>query len=206
MDSSRNTLDLTVKTPFATGEEVYNTYGDNIGWAKMLNEWGFMDETGDALGKGIMWDLKEILDPDLEDCEPRRKLWKSLCALDPPDMNPPGSTLICDLEQEEVPRDSLYVSGDGQLSAPLFWASFAAGIRKEQLDSKSRKELVEIAKRSRQSFADVEIDKRSWFDLNEDEKTHIQHLSQLIKKRKDRLWKSGSDLAELFDALEVSYI
>jgi hypothetical protein len=139
-DPQQNTLDLTVKTPFASGQEVYNTYGEGMGWAKQACEWGFIDESieGDgALGKGLKWELADVLSRDDDDFESVKGEWKRLCKEDNPqddvtaqdgETSPRGITeaesdsLFFSPTSGDSPKDCLLLNEDGQLSLPLFWA------------------------------------------------------------------------------------
>lgn len=129
-DPQQNTLDLTVKTPFEPGQEVYNTYGEGMGWAKQACEWGFIDESieGDgALGQGLRWELTDVLERDDENYESRKGEWKRQCkqAVDggeDPQAIEEGASLFSGAGD---PKD-LLLSEDGQLSYPLFWAIVCA--------------------------------------------------------------------------------
>lgn len=139
-DPQQNTLDLTVKTPFESGQEVYNTYGEGMGWAKQACEWGFIDESieGDgALGRGLKWELADVLCRDDDDFESVKGEWKRLCkedsqadnlrAQDEHDFSrtvteAESDSLFFSPSSSDSPKDNLLLNEDGQLSLPLFWA------------------------------------------------------------------------------------
>jgi hypothetical protein len=88
-DPSQDTLDIAVISPFIPGQEVYNSYGDHLGWAKLVAEYGFIDQSDDSdpIGKmGLRFDVKGLLRGDEEDgglegrddFEERKVIWKKV--------------------------------------------------------------------------------------------------------------------------------
>ena len=210
-DPAQNTVDLTVKMPFAPGEEVFNTYGEGISWAKMLSEWGFIDETGEALGRGIAWELKEILqeDDEREDYEARRKLWKALCNR-PAELGYSDETLIFDPDQDDgqpAPKDSLLINSDGQISAPLFWACFTSSLSEDDIEVKGRETLLHagIELRGR-----IEARARGDPDLDLDtgdngsEGAVANTLLRFVGAKLGKMWRAEWDSGRLCDYLDVS--
>lgn len=55
------------------GEEVMNTYGEGIGNSQSLVEWGFIQD--EFHGKGICWDLVEVLGADIDNLH---EVWKDV--------------------------------------------------------------------------------------------------------------------------------
>jgi hypothetical protein len=45
------------------GEEIYNTYGENIGDGRLLVEWGFVE--GEFAGEGLTWEMNEVAPPSV---------------------------------------------------------------------------------------------------------------------------------------------
>ena len=54
-------------------EQVMNTYGEGIGNSQLLVEWGFIQD--DFHGKGICWDLVEVLGSDMESL---KEVWRDV--------------------------------------------------------------------------------------------------------------------------------
>lgn len=139
-DPRQNTLDLTVKTPYEPGQEVYNTYGEGMGWPKQACEWGFIDESieGDGeLGRGLKWELADVLSRDAENYESVKVEWKRQCKQDQSaasvdsgsEQDPPNGlsgmsrdSLFFSPAESDSAKDNLLLNEDGQLSRPLFWA------------------------------------------------------------------------------------
>lgn len=175
-DPAQNTLDLTVKTPFVSGQEVFNTYGEGMGWAKQAVEWGFVDASieGDgALGRGLRWDLGDVLDYDSEDYGRAKKAWKKLCEArhendqqDPQAEIGTDSTGNQDLETDSLffappsnapAKDNLLLNEDGQISYPLFWA-LVCGLHPALKDSSTAPNKVDILARRAQRSVDGRTD------------------------------------------------
>lgn len=215
LNPSQNTVDLTVKTPFVPGEEIFNTYGEGIGWAKMLMEWGFIDDTGDSLGKGIRWDLKEVLREEKEGYEGRRKLWKALCAQDEG-----AATDEAEEQEEEGPffrpeegedvKNSLLINSDGQMAMPLFWACVALAMPGTSVDEKPKSELVDTA-----LLIKTQIEQSWHTPFTKNSKAGMHKIVwvvwgivvALVTMRQDRrLWGKGKSVGELLDMIDVSSI
>ncbi|KAI5453681.1 hypothetical protein NCC49_005501 [Naganishia albida] len=175
-DPAQNTLDLTVKTPFVSGQEVFNTYGEGMGWAKQAVEWGFVDvsiEGDGALGRGLRWDLGDVLDQDSEDYGRAKKAWKKLCEArhendqqDPQAEIGTDSTGNQDLETDSLffappsnapAKDNLLLNEDGQISYPLYWA-LVCGLHPALKDSSTAPNKVDILARRAQRSVDGRTD------------------------------------------------
>lgn len=210
-DPAQNTVDLTVTTPFAPGEEVFNTYGDNIGFSKMLNEWGFVDDTGDAFGRGIGWELKEVLgDEQREDYEQRRKLWKSLCNRDVNRDDEQEDALIFDPDHEEgkySPKDSLLINSAGQVSAPLLWACIATSLSEEEVEGKNREALVNLGLevRTRLEAKSASEGLMKW-DEDPTSRACSEVILELMQNRLARMWHANWAIDKLCDYADVSGI
>ncbi|CAK9787224.1 SET domain-containing protein [Cutaneotrichosporon oleaginosum] len=67
--SDPDTVDMYVEMPAAAGEEVMNTYGDNLTESRLLVEWGFVpseDDAADALAaEAATWEVEELLSPEV---------------------------------------------------------------------------------------------------------------------------------------------
>ncbi len=93
-DHHVDTVDMTVHRSFKAGDEVFNSYGDNHGAAKMLCEYGFIDtsDAADVYGSwGLRFDVSDVLRADEDetdggaprlagrhDAEARRKHWQKV--------------------------------------------------------------------------------------------------------------------------------
>ncbi len=129
-----------------SGEEIFNCYGENMGWAKMLCEWGFIDEESDErLGRGLKFDLKEVLRMGLDERHPdheemaetiylaRKKIWNMAVKKHsrgdfdsgpdyPENIDEFDWTFYPDDEDDQEPKDSLLINSDGKVSD---WLSLA---------------------------------------------------------------------------------
>jgi len=194
--------------PFAPGEEVFNTYGEGISWAKMLSEWGFIDETGEALGRGIAWELKEVLEEDeREDYEARRKIWKALCNR-PPEAGYSDETVIFDPEQDDgqpAPKDSLLINSDGQISAPLLWACYVSSLPMNDVETKGREALVHAGVELRNR---IEARARGELDLDTVDNSSVGAVSNMllrfVRAKLGRMWRAEWNSERLCDFLDVS--
>ncbi|KAJ9120141.1 hypothetical protein QFC22_003040 [Naganishia vaughanmartiniae] len=135
-DPMQNTLDLTVKTLYEPGQEVFNTYGEGMSWAKQACEWGFIDESIEGegvLGRGLKWEVGDIMDRDKENHEKIKKAWKSQCKtwseLDTAPSNgslktatePGGDSLFFPPGEGALLKDALLINDDAQVAYPLLW-------------------------------------------------------------------------------------
>jgi hypothetical protein len=194
--------------PFAPGEEVFNTYGEGISWAKMLSEWGFIDETGEALGRGIAWDLKDILqEGEREDYEARRKIWKALCNR-PAEHGYSDETLIFDPDQDDgrpPPKDSLLINPDGQISAPLFWACYASSLSEDDVEVKGREALIRTGIELRDR---IEARARGDLDLDAGDNGPTEAVSDtlllFVRAKLRGMWRAEWDSGRVCDCLDVS--
>lgn len=64
------------------GEEVWNSYGNDIGDARLLVEWGFI--TGDFSGYGLTWDVEELV---IGSSERIKEIWEVLTHTDSLEVN-----------------------------------------------------------------------------------------------------------------------
>ena len=209
-DPAQATVDLTVTSPFGPGEEVFNTYGDSIGWSKMLNEWGFIDETGDPFGRGIGWELKEVLgDEDRDDFEQRRKLWKSLCNREVARDDEQGEdALIFEPDQEQgrySPKDSLLVNSEGQVSAPLLWACLATSLPEGEMEGKNREALVSLGL-DVQTRLEARAGSQGLVVWDEDPVSRAcsEVILELVQERLARMWHANWSIDKLCDYADVS--
>ncbi|OCF36650.1 hypothetical protein I316_01903 [Kwoniella heveanensis BCC8398] len=53
-----DSVDMRVERPVVKGEEVWNCYGEGLGDAKLLVEWGFI--SGDFAGEGLTWNMEDL--------------------------------------------------------------------------------------------------------------------------------------------------
>lgn len=209
-DPSQNTVDLTIATPFAPDEEVFNTYGDHIGWSQMLNEWGFVDETGDPFGRGIGWELKEVWGDveKREDHEARRKLWKSLCNREVSSEDEQEDALVFEPDQEQGKcnaKDSLLINSDGQISTPLLWACFATSLPEEEMEGKSREALVILGLETRTRLeARSESDGLIVWDEDPVSRSCMEIILELLQERLKRMWHANWTIDKLCDYADVS--
>ncbi|WVQ98792.1 hypothetical protein IAU59_005923 [Kwoniella sp. CBS 9459] len=54
-----DSVDMRVERPVIRGEEVWNCYGEGLGDARLLVEWGFI--SGDFTGEGLTWGVNELV-------------------------------------------------------------------------------------------------------------------------------------------------
>jgi hypothetical protein len=54
-----DTIEMRAEREIQSGEEVMNTYGQGIGDAKLLVDWGFI--AGEYTGPGVQWDMDELV-------------------------------------------------------------------------------------------------------------------------------------------------
>lgn len=225
-DPQQNTLDLTVKTPFEPGQEVYNTYGEGMGWAKQACEWGFIDgsiEGDGALGKGLKWELSDVLSRDSENYESAKKAWKTLCGatLDLEDKETPtnsskegviddehagSDSLFFSPPLNEAAKDTLLLNEDGQISYPLFWALICALHPASEDKSETAKKLDALARMLQQSEVDVEAphfnDGSTRAEHSTDMRSVVRFVISLFERRVTRTSHAGQSSAELCDMLD----
>lgn len=222
-DPEQNTLDLTVKTPFEPGQEVFNTYGEGMGWAKQACEWGFIDASieGDgALGRGLKWELGDVLERDSEYHEGAKKAWKSLCERKANDkkQNPPEASVKESVEDDGVDGDSLFfppltdlaakdnllLNEDGQISYPLFWA-LVCGLQPALNDAGTAARKVDALAR-RVSADDVNgLQSDESFNskaYDPDVGRLARHVVNLFEHRIARTCHPAQTAAELCDTLD----
>ncbi|GHJ83972.1 hypothetical protein NliqN6_0374 [Naganishia liquefaciens] len=224
-DPQQNTLDLTVKTPFEPGQEVFNTYGEGMGWAKQACEWGFIDESieGDgALGKGLRWELTEVFSRDADDYDSIKGEWKRQCKQDQSEISVDSSSRenlrksLSDVERDSLffspaasdsAKDTLLLNEDGQLSLPLFWGivcSAECAIR----DKRAIARILDKIYQGPQSEDDVTQHGKSESRATTKDTSVLQRIvSRVIDLCKQRVGKTRyadrttSDLCDLLDDL-----
>jgi hypothetical protein len=225
-DPRQNTLDLTVKTPYEPGQEVFNTYGEGMGWAKQACEWGFIDASieGDgALGRGLKWELGDILERDSEDYQGAKKAWKTRCERNADGgekQEPEAEQIEGSIDDQDVQADSLFFSPppnepakdnlllneDGQISYPLFWA-LVCGLQPALKDTTSDARKLDALARGVQQLEDDGT--KSPLDGGFQSKAYdpdmgrlARHVVALFERRIARTCHPAQTAAELCDMLD----
>lgn len=176
----------------------------------MLNEWGFVDETGDPFGRGIGWELKEVWGDveKREDHEARRKLWKSLCNREVSSEDEQEDALVFEPDQEQGKynaKDSLLINSDGQISTPLLWACFATSLPEEEMEGKSREALVILGLETRARLeARSESDGLIVWDEDPVSRSCMEIILELLQERLKRMWHANWTIDKLCDYADVS--
>lgn len=196
-----------------------------MGWAKQAVEWGFIDASieGDgALGKGLRWEIGEVLDKDSEDYERAKKAWKKLCEEryenekeDPPADQPVDDivdtqdteldSLLFATSSDAPPKDSLLLNEDGQISYSLFWAAVCE-LQPALKDPHAAARRVDVLAGQAQQAADgttgmksKESDSRT---VDPDIGRLARHLVTLFERRIARTSHPTQTAAELCDMVD----
>ncbi|KAJ9123574.1 hypothetical protein QFC24_003789 [Naganishia onofrii] len=224
-DPSQNTLDLTVKTLYEPGQEVFNTYGEGMSWAKQACEWGFIDvsiEGEGVLGHGLKWEVGDIMNRDKEHHEKIKKAWKSQCKmwtdLTPAPSNASvkngmeggGDSLFFTPEEGVSPKDALLINDDAQVAFPLFWA-----VTSELELAFSKQEMLAIPQAlnaafhklpDRQGHAGETDDVRAKQSLGGATRKKLREVSggilRLFENRSARTWQGDASTSFLCDQLD----
>ncbi|KAJ9103928.1 hypothetical protein QFC21_002391 [Naganishia friedmannii] len=226
-DPSQNTLDLTVKTPYKPGQEVFNTYGEGMSWAKQACEWGFIDESIEGegvLGRGLKWEVGDIMDRDKDNHEKIKKAWKSQCKtwtdLDLVPTNgsvevgvegTQGDSLFFTPGEGAPAKDALLINDDAQVAYPLLW-----GVASEMELAFTKHEMLAIpqvlnaaAQRLQNHHGDAgEVsDIRTKQVLGGSTKKKLRKLSEgmlrLFQNRLARTWLADTSTSVLCDQLDT---
>ena len=227
-DPRQNTLDLTVKTPYEPGQEVYNTYGEGMGWAKQACEWGFIDESIEGegeLGKGLKWELADVLSRDAENHEFVKREWKRQCKQDQSaasvdsgnEQDPPDG--FSGMERDSLfffpagsdsAKDNLLLNDDGQLSFPLFWG-IACSEECAITDKRAYAKTLDAISQSLDQEGDVTQTGKSGSDAALKETLTLQRIiRQVIDLCEKRIAKTRytdrttSELCDLLDSVSPS--
>jgi hypothetical protein len=224
-DPSQNTLDLTVKTLYEPGQEVFNTYGEGMSWAKQACEWGFIDvsiEGEGVLGHSLKWEVGDIMNRDKEHHEKIKKAWKSQCKmwtdLTPAPSNASvkngmeggGDSLFFTPEEGVSPKDALLINDDAQVAFPLFWA-----VTSELELAFSKQEMLAIPQAlnaafhklpDRQGHAGETDDVRAKQSLGGATRKKLREVSggilRLFENRSARTWQGDASTSFLCDQLD----
>lgn len=123
IDNELDTVDMYVERAVAQGEEVMNSYGEGIGEARLLVEWGFVPsdtDDGDGeeedegfLGDGITWTLPELCDDE------RAAQWQAMEEGDDVDVPADEGALLA---PRSAKNGVYHVNHVGQASVRLFGA------------------------------------------------------------------------------------
>ncbi|WVW83011.1 hypothetical protein I302_105027 [Kwoniella bestiolae CBS 10118] len=222
-EEENDTIELRVERPLVEaggtgGEmEVWNSYGDNLGDAKLLVEWGFISE--EYTGDGIMWDLEGLgLGLGREGME---EVWEMVdeCARimendsvvsrndEAKDKN--EETLLC-AQSEHNPR-MLSLDQSGRLSINIFsmlWLNHSGLSSSEEEEGLNVPSLVRAIKAVEDLWRTINDDGEA--DLARLEGIHdkmirvVRGIIDLLNRRKKSMYRpelSPERLFEMRDAL-----
>ena len=65
LESEGNGVEMRAERDIFQGEEVFSCYEEDVGDAKLLIEWGFVEGQGGTGGKGLSWNARDILHEDV---------------------------------------------------------------------------------------------------------------------------------------------
>ncbi|WOO84431.1 uncharacterized protein LOC62_06G007950 [Vanrija pseudolonga] len=124
IDNELDTVDMYVERCVAKGDEVMNSYGEGIGEARLLVEWGFVPPEDDAdddeegfLGDGITWSLSELCDAE------RAAQWQAMDEGDDVDVEADDGALLA---PRSAKNGVYHLNHSGQASVRLFGALWLA--------------------------------------------------------------------------------
>lgn len=79
IESESDCVEMRLERSVAAAGEVFNSYGEGIGDARLLVEWGFVE--GEFAGDGITWEVDEVLQPLQRDVRDEvRAIWEEVIA------------------------------------------------------------------------------------------------------------------------------
>lgn len=221
IQSDPDTVDMYVELPVRQGQEVMNSYGEGIGEARLLVEWGFVpgswprdehqeedeEETENLeenyAGDGVTWDLEDLVSPDIADA------WLSMGEVDdaslhlfPTDVpdTEDETTLIC------APKEGVYhLNYAGQVSLRLFAALYLASATAVGKGEDAALELELIS--------DVNHLEATWAQDQAGEqvpplrrllRSTAEAVRDLLKRRLEGMYRPELAVGRLYDICEVS--
>ncbi len=180
---------------------MFNSYGEHLGWSKLVAEYGFIDQSddGDPIGKmGLCLDGKKVLRGDedegglegRDDSDARKSIWKKVAKkLAEEDVIYEDS----DLNREEWERaeeesllfhptamlesgtfsakDCLAINSEAQMSIPFFGLAVVDVLDDEVIGAGDTKEIIDIFKRT------VKVVERRWQMFQSEEEVASDRVS-----------------------------
>lgn len=197
--SNLDTVDMYVEWPVKEGKEVLNTYGEGLGEARLLVEWGFVpsgDEEGEEgekreeplAGEACTWEPEEVVPDSVKEVEVVAAANTAASKLFDEDDN--YDTLLC------RPSKGVYhLNNAGQFSLRLFAALYAKHA--------PLKYLLGDMRALDDAWAEVQ-DGAELYPLPAHLRAVVLDLRALLQARLDGMHRPGLNIGELYDLRDVS--
>jgi hypothetical protein len=204
MEVGVDTVDMRVEREVRQDEEIMNTYGEGIGDARLLVEWGFVE--GEFTGNGIEWEVEELLGEDSE----VKEVWEGVIQRgaivldlfpDGEDDGEDGGRLIApptDSPKGDPDRTILNLNHNGQISLHIWSALY---LTSHSLD----REIENFESKIINSVIQVETANISPKPTLEPETLMTcRQIVVLLQKRLDGMYRPEMTMEELLDRRDVS--
>lgn len=195
MAGQEDTVDLRVdRRPITRGEEVMNSYGENLGDGRLLTEWGFLEQ--DSTGGSITFELEELGLGGQRWVNMSAKGWEVQLVQPGEDDDDP---LLC-LPPDDKPWN-LDLDGEGTLSVNV-WAVLFLGEAAEGDDAAVVKRSIEQLLRAWRAIG--EDDCEGPVVLRKDVFMAVERVVAVLGSRLEILHGAEKPLEELFEQRDVS--
>jgi hypothetical protein len=209
LEKERDTVDMIIEREVEAGEEVFNTYGEDLGDARLLVEWGFVG--GDFAGRGIVWEVEDLCE-DLDILE----AWEEMDRI-----GFPSGPSEEDAHDDEEDSDQLFavdtkqnsgilaLDNDGRITTSLY--AFLHLIHKGKTGPSARTQISQVVENYESSVRSIENawalmseGTREGIKLSECMQAVVRTLIDVIRDRLSKLHRADLEQEELFKLRDVS--